>query len=388
MKTVGLITMHRVLNCGSFLQAYATVKAVERLGYDCTVIDYLYPMPWHLENAVGNENVQEDNRRFRRLKKLFRMFGVLRYVKRVRTYWRLHRALREFRDFSGVKLTCAYSRKSILKSPPRFDVYLTGSDQTWNPRYVASDHSFLLDFTPEPAKRIAYAASFGCNELPVEHRKDYAGLLNRYSAISVREESGVPMVKDLCGKDASFVLDPTLLLTADEWHPLEADNVSPGRRFVFVYALSYVFDPFPDIVELADRVAKELNAEVIFYTDAVSRSELRDSGFSVISSLKHPLAPSEFLEYIDKSVFVISTSFHGTAFAVNFHKDFYAYLNPHPSKDDRVKSFLSSIGLEDRGVKERSDDLKIKTTYTVADERLCRLRERSEKYLHDAIAKN
>ncbi len=385
MKTVGLLTLHRVMNCGSQLQTYATVKAVESLGYSCTVIDYLYPSPYHVLHSLGDEN--KYGGRFGSVKKILGRLGLLRLARCFTTWMKCRRAGVRFRQFADVRITRPYSHARLRRNPPPFDIYLTGSDQTWNPRYLAKDYTYMLDFCGETASRVAYAASFGCNALPDWCKADYAKCLSRYAAISVRESSGVGIVRDLVGKEAEDVLDPTFLLCREDWLPKASNRLQDGRRFIFCYILSYVFNPFPYVIDLVRKLAADLHAAVVFYTGEVPDG-LRTAGFKILDAHVRQLPPDEFLEYFEKAEFVVTTSFHGTAFSANFKKDFYAILNPNATKDDRVRSFLSKVGLASRGV-EMGGDLSrlpsVETDYTVAGEKMRAMRARSMGYPEKAL---
>jgi len=388
MKTVGLLTMHRVArNCGSCLQTLATVKAIERLGHDCTVIDYLYPTAYHKLHTLGN-----DFNRGGRLRRLLGRIGILDYV-RVLKLWvwqwqdrkRLARFLASFKHTKPVKRRDFSQSSTFNLQPLGFDVYVTGSDQTWNARYLAEDHTFLLDFVPDGVRKVSYAASFGGNEVHSAYRADYARLLSRYDAISVREASGVDIVCDLTGKTATWVADPTLLLTADEWRPMERITELATDRFVFCYVLSY-FDPGAWFVDAIKSIATKLDAGVIFYTDGLRLQEAQKAGFTVLTGT---LLHEEFLGYVDRAAFVVTTSFHGTAFAVNFRKDFFSSINSKSASDSRVGSFLTSVGLRHRGLSD-SDELPqlmadLHVDYGEADDLLNELRHRSLEYLKSSL---
>jgi len=386
VKSVGLITMHRVNNCGSALQAYATVRAVEKLGYQCTVIDYIYPSRYHLIHAKGDECIRVG--RFRLIKMVLAYLGILQTIQLYRTLLRLSHASRAFRDFAAVKMTRPLSREMLRKHPPMFDVYLTGSDQTWNPRYLADDRTFLLEFAPNSARRVAYAASFGCRSLPVSVSAEYAYLLSQYTAISVREPSGVDIIANLTGQRAVDVVDPTLLLLPEDWNSKASSTYAPKERFIFAYLLSYVFNPYPGAVSILQKLSRELKAKVVVYADGAAPYTLESSGFIVLRDNRHFLRPDEFLEYIKNAIYVVTTSFHGTAFSVNFRKDFYALINPNVSVDDRVCSFLDKVGLSDRGVKPEMPLEKlppIETDYSRADGVISEQREKSFCFLRNAI---
>lgn len=346
MKTVGLITMHRILNCGSQLQTIATVRAVERCGCQCQVIDYLYPTAYHFLHARGNAFG-----RMSALKSFLRAIGLQRVARCVKMLLYARRNRMHVEDFlSRLDHTETVDRTNIGRLPP-FDVYLTGSDQVWNPNYVAEDRSFLLEFTPEGSRRIAYAASFGVSELPVGCRESYAQCLCRYSAISVREPSGVAIVESLTGRQALPVVDPTFLLSAAEWRRMASSRLNREDSFVFCYVLSY-FDPGPWIVSLIRAVADRLQCSVVFYSDGMYLREAESAGFEARTGV---LPHDEFLEYVDKSRFVVTTSFHGTAFSVNLQKDFITVMNPAQTKDDRAFSLLKRLGLSTRALPAGSE---------------------------------
>lgn len=346
-RSVGLLTMHRVTNCGSQLQAYALQRVVNALGYDCKVIDYEYPSLFHYSRKMDKGNLKSVKGV---IKKILNALGLLRLVQGV-NIWRFNlQVRRQMREgFQGVKLTRAYNISSIKRHPPRFDIYLIGSDQVWNPDCIVGDYTFLLDFAPECVGRVAYSASFGVRELPREYNDEYAGLLRRFSAIGVRESSGAEIVRRLTGQDAVPVLDPTMLLTADDWKRYAAPWVDAKRKYVFCYVLSYVFKASPWIMGYARRVADMLGCEVVFYGGGESDciEDARKAGFEV---LEQYIAPQRLVRYYLDAEYVIATGFHGTALAITLGKALSIVVNPNPTLDDRVVSLANRMGLESRCV--------------------------------------
>ena len=381
MKSVGLLTMHRVINnCGSCLQTLATVKVVEKLGYACTVIDYLYPTAYHKLKPVGNDYAGGGM-----VRRLLKKVGILDYVRVLKLWfwqWRDRKRLRAF--LASCNHTSAVGRGS-LSSLPSFDIYLTGSDQTWNVRYLAEDYTYLLDFVPDNVRKISYGASFGDGEVLPGYRETYARLLSRYDAISVREASGIGTVRCLTGKPAVHVADPTLLLTADDWRPFSVCPEAASGRFVFCYVLSY-FDPGPWFVKAISEIARRLEAKVVFYTDGLRLQEAREAGFAVLTGT---LPHQEFLGYVDCAAFVVTTSFHGTAFSLNFRKDFLSAINPKRGFDSRVGSLLKAVGLSNRGAMDAHGVDEIlehpSVDYSQVSIRLEELRQSSIRYLKFAL---
>lgn len=385
------MTLSNVINFGSVLQTYATIKTVEKIGYDCVLIDYDYPTWWHIKSAVGGEN-NTGNKRYVILfvKKVLHFFGLLNTARRVRMILNRKKtnALKsQFRDFlQDQPITpVLYNRTSILKNPPAFDIYMTGSDQTWNPRYMHTDYSFLLNFAPDKAPKIAYAASFGAKKMLPEYREDYVKYLNCYDRISTREPSGVPLVKELTGKDAVYTPDPTLMLNRAEWDKKIKQKLNLPEKFIFAYILDYVFNSHPQIEELLKHLSKITGMPLVLAGEGAVKISENDTIFTI------QIGPDGFLECFDKASFVVTTSFHGTAFAVNFEKDFFAVLNPNASIDDRVKSFLKSVDLLSRGLVLPQTDISAITVnalhsdHTASAKRLQEMREQTLNYLTEAL---
>ena len=390
-KTVGLMTMSNVINFGSALQTYATVKSVEKAGVDCVLIDYQYPSLWHINNAICDENKYNHKKKIiawvKKVLIFFRLLFLARAIRILINHPKAARIKVKFQAFlcEIPSTPISYNRKSILKNPPDFDIYMTGSDQTWNPRYLHTDYSFLLNFVSDDAPKIAYAASFGTKKMLPEYREDYVRFLKRYDRISVRESSGVPLVKELTGKYAVHIPDPTLMLDKREWKEKIKNKLTLPEKFIFCYILDYVFSPYPQIVELVEHLAKISGLPVV--VSGAGAVKITEN----CTQLTNDIGPEGFLECYDKASFVVTTSFHGTAFSVNFEKDFFTVLNPNASNDDRVKSFLESVGLSNRGLILSQTDISaitfddMKTVHTESREVLLKMRQFSNDFLIEAL---
>ncbi|MBR4254945.1 MAG: polysaccharide pyruvyl transferase family protein [Lentisphaeria bacterium] len=382
---VGFITIHRGINFGTALQTFAMHTALERLGYSATLIDYQYPAKYHLSKAARDEN----RKRFSFLERFPLVFSVARTIKRLMTgeFWETRRQKDKFRAFlDRIPHTKEYDMAGIEKDPPQFDIYLTGSDQCWNPRYMHHDHSMLLNFAPDSAPKIAYASSFGCSELGPEFREEYRHYLLRYNALSVRERSGCSLIEDLTGrKDARYVLDPTFLLDGNDWlNAIKSNTIQVKGKYILCYILDYVFNVYPAINAMIEEVRKAYGLPLVFIGKNLypARSNVRTL---------MDVGPEDFLDLVSKAAFVVTTSFHGTAFSINFRKDFLAILNPNQSLDDRVANILKATGMSDRGVLlggSVSEVLKHKTDYSAQAEKcISDLRQESLSFLSNELRK-
>lgn len=384
-KTVGLITVHNGINFGTALQTFATYTAVERAGYSCTLIDYMYPAEYHLSKAARGEN--------EKMKNLLIRFPVLisflLFLKHVLegSFWGLHQQKRKFSDFiNRISKTKPYDMISIVKDPPSFDIFMTGSDQCWNPRYMHHDLSMLLNFVSDETPKLAYAASFGSSEIGPEFREEYRKYLLRYDFLSVREKSGCPLIEKLTGrKDALYVLDPTFLLKKSDW--LDLITAKPSfeeGKFILCYILDYVFEPYPALTDMINEVRKTYNLPLVF----IGKNKYpHDAGVTTVLDA----GPEDFLNLMAGAAFVITTSFHGTAFSINFRKDFLAVLNPNASLDDRVSNILKATGMQARGVvlgHSVKDAIKEKTCYSAQNEKIIEsLRNESMSFLSESLKK-
>ena len=340
MISVGIITMHKVWNAGSSLQAYALQRIIEDLGYDAQLIDYEYP---NIEHRAFANNVKDANS--------LNLWGAMKLlIQKIKARFLKSKHNELYSSFYNKYFHCtniAYnSRRSLFDNVPEFDIYVTGSDQVWNPQYIGFDTSYLLDFIPDNAVRISYAASFSNNSIPSYMEGDYARCLSKYKAISVREESGKQLVHKLIGKDATVCCDPTLLLNKEQWSKLAADSsLRIKKKFILIYIMGYAYDPYPGIYKHINDVVDFFKLPVIFYN---SRRGTYKPPYGEIHIKE--CGPAEFLWLFENASFVITDSFHGTAFSLNFNKPFISVVKEIENADSRVYNLLVIAGTTDRAV--------------------------------------
>ena len=195
----------------------------------------------------------------------------------------------------------------LKKNPPMADIYLCGSDQIWNPyfRGQKNDLGYFLDFAPKGKPRIAYAPSFGCENLPKEAKENIAELVSKFHAVSVREAAGREILLRDAGCDAPVVADPTLLLTSEEWSSIER----PVSGMPEDYILCYRFSDNTKTKEQIDRISYETGLPV--YTMPLVTPALRDEYHKVFAA-----GPAEFVWLIRHAKLVCTDSFHATVFSL------------------------------------------------------------------------
>lgn len=213
------------------------------------------------------------------------------------------------------------------------DVYIVGSDQVWRPAMTHNLEANFLSFT-KCQKKVAYAASFGIDkwEFTQQQTDRCSKLLKDFTAISVRENDGVRLCHDYLGCEAQQVLDPTLLLSAQDYETLLPNTDCRNKENEYIF--TYILDSNPDKQKTSKTIIGNIpEMHAAFNVSGINRAE--------------KLSPAEWIAGIRDAQTVICDSFHGAAFSIIFNKEFYILDNPHRGSS-RLKSLLSLFGIEDR----------------------------------------
>jgi hypothetical protein len=343
-KKVGIITIFKVNNYGAELQAYATQKALQIMGYDAELINYpFYKNERHIRTTASRPVFPMT------VKKKFEEWAypkIAKFKLLIQHNKNDEKRKANFERFyiNFARLSPEYRKIEELYNTDRlYDAYIVGSDQVWNPGIYSSLDPYFLKFAPRDKKRLSYASSFGVSSFPDYTREYYKEALTDLNAIGVREENAVQIVKDLSGRQAQWVLDPTLLLDASDWSSIAKKMEEIPEKFVLLYELT----PCPSLKEFALYIAKEKNAKVVRLTKDAAAVEMDGSVINV------PVAgPSEFLWMFEHAAFVVTNSFHGTAFSINFNKDFYVVTPARKKNNSRQQSILKLFNLSERLINE------------------------------------
>ena len=377
MRKVGIITMHKVLNYGSYLQTLATYKYIERLGFDPIIIDYHYPTEYHLTNAAN----------FKKSSPAKKNITLTERIVRKLAYWIVRPNIeikkKSFSSFYSkhIKFTNPYYREEeLFDNPPVCDYYIVGSDQVWNPLFIYHDKSFYLSWVKNGGKRISYASSIAIKKIPEEFIGDFKTELKKFSSISVREDTAI--LTSILGKDVKQVLDPTFLLDKQDW--LRYFNLSPitKGKYILCYILGYSYNPYPYIYEVIEKLRKQLGYKVVFI-DGEPANIYR--GYKVMTNI----GPESFLNLFYYSQFIITTSFHGTAFAINFNKNFISIVDGNTTGDNRIVSIARQLDIENECIVRKDtpvDQIQIpELEYKKINDRLDILRGNSMNFLKKAL---
>lgn len=362
---VGILTMHRVLNYGSALQAYALLHVVGEMGCEVELIDYYFP---NIENRSCTLKAK--------LITLLRDLITGKYVK----YKRFTQFYAKYYRCSALRF---FNKQSLFDVDMDYDILMTGSDQVWNPIHVKDDYSFFLPFARGNVVKTSYAASFAISELPDDLKHKYSVLLNSYSHISVREKSGSKIIRDLLNRDVCVTCDPTLLLTGKDWSAMISKLARPMKKpYILAYILRYSYDPYPKIYDMIKFLQRKFGYHVVLLDGSMKDSLRRD--ITVVKTA----GPLEFLNWMRHASFVLTTSFHGSAFAINFKIPFLSVVRDKDYSDRRMNDLLENCGLENNIVtydQELADfdfDNIMQCSYSKVEE----FRKNSIEYLKSVVS--
>ena len=326
---LGLITIYNVPNFGSVLQAYATQYILEQLGHECNIIKYRYPNE--------RQRVVKKNLKMR----LYSLTSKLGLVPQQRKSNKLNKFRAENYNF-----TKSYNSLEDLieENWNDYDGFVVGSDQVWNTRYTKGEPAFLLSFVPDGKKRFSIASSFASDKLPREYIEQFKSNLQRFDAISVREEEGKTIItKQLCIEQNVFVcLDPTLLLSRDQWRLLTQRRKSKiSQPYILYYMWAYAFEPRPYINKVVKYFKEKTGINTIIALEGAPKTDIEGIKYEN----KESSTISEFIDLFANASLVITSSFHGTAFAINMNIPLVSIV-PGDRKDSRQSFFLKSVGAD------------------------------------------
>lgn len=362
---VALITIHRVMNYGTVLQAFATQELIKNMGCQVEIVDYITEVRKLKDIFLWYPTAFSDSK----IKQA--MYITSRFPANILKYITFNRFIKRNYQLTQKQY---YTISDLTQDPPKADVYIVGSDQVWNSKYNQMiDRGFFLDFGDINTKRISFASSFGVSELDKNEFFETKRLLSKFNSISVREDSGVKIINKM-GYNAKLVLDPTLMLNKETWSKYIEEKKIKGR-YVLLFLL---YNEDNGATEYARKIADKMEIEVIqLYWKPMKRP-----GVDKIAIYKSPF---EFLRYVRDAEYVVTNSFHGTVFALNFNKQFITVARNE--FNSRLESILRLCNIERRYITKEFDvsEALRKIDYSSVNRILQNEREKSMTYLKQAL---
>lgn len=371
MKKVVITTFFKAENYGAVLQAYALQKILHEKGYDTEILNYR-------DSAIEDEykifNFKNGSM-YSKMRSLFKSILFLRKRKKRHDH---------FRDFQQHYLRIGdkgyRSVEEIKKDPPRADIYVTGSDQVWNTSITKGvSDIYTLNFGLEKVRRIAYAASIGTAEICQNEGEEFREKVSGIDAISVREITAKnALARIFLDKPVEVTLDPVLLRSKRDW---EADLSEITERKE-KYILAYLVAEDQEYRKIVNAMSENTGLKIIHF-------ESRSRYNNVLSSA-YTEGPMDFVNLIKNAEYIVTTSFHGTAFSIVLHKKFWVI--PHKPKGSRITDLLDKLQLSERAVYTLEEftakDFDQKIDYEKVDNLLDKEREKSLQWLGAAMEGN
>ncbi len=327
---VAIITMHAARNYGAVLQTYALQHYFEEMGNEVEIIDYKLP-----NQTIKGYLLNINNK--------FKKNPIIKLAYLAKTLYPKHITTRLFRDFQERRLKL--SEPVTLDEEkrwnfPKADIYCSGSDQIWNPRANGGFNPvYFLDGVT--GKKISYASSIGIPDLTDKEGKIIKEYLKDYCFISVRELSSIPILKNL-GYRPVCVLDPTLLLGQEEWRYFSHGQVEEES-----YLLVYYFGNAKSILNIARQIAQKKGLKI-------RRISVGFEKYSNDDVIEKFVTPERFVSLFLNAAYVITNSFHGTIFSINFEKQFLSY--PITENNARFDSVFQMFDLQERNLRRYSGE--------------------------------
>ena len=358
---IGILTYHNAVNYGAVLQAFALLNKLNSIdGVNASIIDYKSIAVEQQYRLLSRESA-----------------GSLKNFLLSNITWLLRRGKRKkFNIFLHSKDGLAIeSNRMDFKI---YDIVIVGSDQVWNPNCTMGDITYLLPYNKHNTKKISYAASIGDPKNIEGYQKDYnidyLKYLLDFNRISVREEdSKTFLIKN--GVECTSVIDPVLLFGAERW-------MSYIRLFNEQYILVYNLGNFKTLKCFLEMFNKEKKLRVLVINKDI-KGDIMYYQYKNISSV-HPLS---FVELIANASYVITDSFHATAFSIMFHKEFFTVSSDSQNANTRIINLLSRYGLIERHINRNNYCKKSFSTidYDYVENILSKDRLFSEKWLMNSI---
>lgn len=393
-KKIGLVTVTYVNNYGSHLQSFALQHVIRSLGYDTEIIT-----PEGLKDDISK-------RRFRYLLSRWYDFGELKGymgVALTRLMYKLNKNLGSIIKQRDVYFK-AFAEREYVFSPvaktwgelsslceERYSTVVIGSDQNWRPANIAGGY-YTIEYVPDYVNKVAYSTSFGISRVIPAQREKAKFFLERIDHISVREDSGQKIIKELTNIDVPVVCDPTILLKKEEW--LDYIEKKSQRNFdketKEPYILCYFLGKSRKAREFALRLKQKTGLRILYILFEEEKYHIEDPKY--YDSGVYAMGPLDFVNLISRAQYVCTDSFHGSAFSLIFHKELYAFYKTSKkskmSVNSRIDSMLGWAGVKERIISQDvdiTDDLLKPIDYKEVEKRIEAKREMSMCFLKESL---
>lgn len=384
-KKIGCVIAYRKnhTNYGTALVGYALLQKIRQLGYDVKVINYIkrptlmQKVMW-VVNAfrcgMGSSVIERFREKGNLKNNPSYAEGIKQRTEAVEAY-KEEKLIPLFKDYVGYE--------ALHEGSKNYDTVVVGSDQVWTPMSLPTKFFNLL-FVDDEVRKVAYASSFGVSEIPSFQKKRTGAYLDRFYRIGVREQRGKEIVDTLSRQTAQVVVDPTMLLNADEWsEEIKDSQVAVNESYIFCYFLGINME--------ARKAAEELKRMTNFKIVTLRHMDEyvpEDEQFG--DEAPYRVNPNDFLTYIKNAAYICTDSFHCTAFSIQFHKRFMTFYRfkagSSTGRNSRIDSLFNVLRVNKKHIYNGDIRLiKSPIDWNVVDANLVQLREESMKFLKEAL---
>jgi len=392
-KKIGIVTVTDINNFGSHLQSFALQQVLLKLGYDTEIINSK-----GLKYMIKKKRLIYVIQHFYDIREMKSYFGKAwkTLAKLVDKDFKL--IIQKRNEFFKVFAYKAYLFSLDIKKwddlsdyiKKHYSTVVVGSDQIWRPANIAGGF-YTLEFVPSEVNKVAYSSSFGIQHVVSSQKEKAKFFLGRINHISLRENSGCRIVKELIGQDCPVVCDPTILFDKKQWLSFIEDysQINISEICKDPYILCYFLGTNHTSREFALRLKKETGYRIVSLLYGEGRY-YKEKDYFYDESITFA-GPLDFVNLISHASFVCTDSFHGCAFSIIFGKQFYAFYKSKSgtkmSVNDRLDTMLGWASLNDRIISNFSDDkdLSMMIDYSMVDENVERIRAFSMQFIKDSL---
>lgn len=383
---VGVCIKYFHANYGGMLQAYATVSMLEKMGIEYELIQYkkkkslkmiIKFIPRLFNRVLINDKYEA----------LRKKIGIKKHPEFAQNNNIRMEAFRRFKEEHFIKLSPIFEGyESLKKGARRYTAVISGSDQLWSPAGLPTNYYNLM-FVPSDIRKISYASSFGVKDIPWYQKKRTAKFLNRLDFISMRENRGSEIVKELTGRTVPTILDPVFMFNEEEWKRLIPEKKIIKEPYIFAYFLGENMEHRKAV----EKVAQKLNCKIVTLRHLDQYIE-EDEKFGDVAL--YNIGPDDFLNLLRGANYVCTDSFHGACFSIINRKQFvvfnrYLEKSKH-SKNSRIDTLCTNLGLtsqrfrKSETLEEQLNDL---IDYKKVEDKFDNLKIKTDEYITQAFKK-
>lgn len=343
---VGIITIHKSPNYGACLQAYGLYSFLKSQNIECEIIDLLRPTHSEFIQSKTYLPYRKQNLGLIKRIKLY-CRKILKQQSSIKTLTSI--AQQKFDEFnSNIQYSKTYySIDELYEDPPQYDIYITGSDQLWNPTIGFCIEPYFLTFVNNGGRKISYATSVGISELESREKSDFSKWLADYYSVSVREESAISLLSNLVCKNITQVCDPSFLLVPDQW---KSKMIAPtiNEPYLLLFTLGYN----KTLLDFCQRLSSESGKKLVYLCLYIPNTNISAEYIAVNNA-----GPQEFLGYIANADMVITNSFHGTVFSLILGAgNVFSHVPSTQKRGKRITDLLETYNMSNHVL---GDDLTV-----------------------------